>query len=94
MYSRGGVFISNKFKDFCDESGIKGQYTIANTAQQNGVPKMQNRSVQQMDKVMMHEINIPKTYWEEAIHTTINILRKEHLRPNIYKAPYKLWHGK
>ena len=34
---RGGEFSSRHFKDFCDEQGIRREYTISGTPQQNGV---------------------------------------------------------
>lgn len=46
-----------------------------------------------MDRAMIQEINIPQTYWVEAIHTIIHILHKENLRPSYDKTPYELWHG-
>ena len=42
----------------------------------------------------MQESNISQTYWAEAVHTTVHILNKAHLRPNCDKTPYELWHGK
>jgi transposase InsO family protein len=59
---RGGEFSSWNFKEFCDKHGIKREYTIPRTPQQNGVVKRQNRSVQQMERSMMNERNIPQTY--------------------------------
>lgn len=50
---RGGEFWSNDFKEFCDNHGIKREYTIPGTPQQNGVVERQNRSVQQMSRSMM-----------------------------------------
>ena len=43
---------------------------------------------------MMQESIIPQTFWVEAVHTTVHILNKAHLRPNSDKTPYELWHGK
>jgi transposase InsO family protein len=45
---RGGEFISWNFRELCDKHGIKREYTIPRTPQQNGVVERQNRSVQQM----------------------------------------------
>jgi transposase InsO family protein len=42
---RGGEFSSRQFKDFCDEHGIRKEYTIAGMPQQNGVVERQNRTV-------------------------------------------------
>jgi transposase InsO family protein len=43
---KGGEFSSWNFKEFCDKHGIKREYTIPRTPQQNGVVERQNRSVQ------------------------------------------------
>ena len=43
---------------------------------------------------MMNERNIYQTYWVEAIHTTVHILNKAHLRPNSDKTPFELWFGR
>jgi transposase InsO family protein len=91
---RGGEFMSSDFKEFCDKHGIKREYTIPGTPQQNGVVERQNRTVQQMARSMMNEKNIGQTYWVEAIHTTVHILNKSHLRPHSDKTPYELWYGR
>jgi transposase InsO family protein len=57
-YDRGGEFSSSHFKEFCDKHGIKRQYIIPRTPQQNGVVERQNRSVQKMARSMMNERNI------------------------------------
>jgi hypothetical protein len=91
---RGGEFSSWNFKEFCDKHGIKREYTIPRTPQQNGVVERQNRSVQKMARSMMNERNMPQTYWVEAIHTIVHILNKAHLRPHSDKTPYELWFGR
>jgi transposase InsO family protein len=91
---RGGEFSSCNFKELCDKHGIKREYTIPRTPHQNGVVERQNRSIQQMERSMMNERNIPQTYWVEAIHTVVHILNKSHLRPHSDKTPYKLWFGR
>jgi transposase InsO family protein len=68
---RGGKFMSSNFKEVCDKHGIKREYTILGTPQQNGVVERKNRTVQQMDRSMMNEKNIGQTYWVEAIHIAV-----------------------
>ena len=46
LSDRGGEFMSRDFKELCDRHGIKREYTILGTPQQNGVVEHQNRSVQ------------------------------------------------
>jgi hypothetical protein len=86
--------MSSDFKELCDKHGIKREYTIPGTPQQNGVVERQNRIVKQMARSMMNEKNIGKTYWVEAIHTGFHILNKSHLRPHSDKTPYELWYGR
>jgi transposase InsO family protein len=38
---RGGEFMSSDFKEFCDKHGIRREYTIPGTPQQNGVVERQ-----------------------------------------------------
>jgi transposase InsO family protein len=38
-FDRGGEFNLGNFKEFCDKHGIKREYTIPRTPQQNGVVK-------------------------------------------------------
>ena len=45
-YDRGGEFSSRQFKEFCDEHGIRKEYTMAGTPRQNGVVERQNRTIQ------------------------------------------------
>jgi hypothetical protein len=91
---RGGEFLSRDFKEFYDRHGIKREYTIPSTPQQNRVVERQNRSVQQMARVMMSERDISQTFWVEVFHIAIHILNKAHLRPNNDKTPYELWFGR
>jgi transposase InsO family protein len=86
--------MSSDFKELCDKHGIKREYTIPRTPQQNGVVERQNRTVQQMARSMMNEKNIGQTYWVEAIHIAIHVLNKAHLRPQSDKTPYELWYGR
>jgi hypothetical protein len=86
--------MSSYFKELCDKRGIKREYTIAGTPQQNGVVERKNRIVQQMVRSMMNEKNIGQTYWVEVIHTTVHVLSKSHLIPHSHKTPYELWYGR
>jgi transposase InsO family protein len=43
---KGGEFMSRYFRELCDRHGIKREYTITGSPQQNGVVERQNTSVQ------------------------------------------------
>ena len=52
---RVGEFTSNEFFDFCEEHGIRREFSTARTPQQNGVVERMNRTIQQMARAMLDE---------------------------------------
>ena len=90
---QGGEYISYEFFDLCEHHGIKRQFSVVGTPQQNGVAERMNRTVQQMAYAMFDESGTPDTFWGEAAHTAINILNKAHVHMNNDKTPYELWYG-
>jgi hypothetical protein len=86
--------MSSDFKELCDKHGIKREYTIQGTPQQNGVVERQNRTIQQIARSMTNDKNIGQTFWVEEIHTIVHVLNKSHLRPHSDKTPYELWYGR
>jgi len=57
---RGGDFTSNEFFDFCEEHGIRREFSIARTPQQNGVVERMNRTVQQWIVLCLMSLEIPQ----------------------------------
>jgi hypothetical protein len=51
----GGDFTSNEFEKFCEMHGIKRQFLVARTPQQNGVAERKNRTVQEMARTMLND---------------------------------------
>jgi hypothetical protein len=49
----GGEFTSKEFMDYCNNHGIKRQFSVARTPQQNGVVERKNRTVQEMARTMI-----------------------------------------
>ena len=47
-YDSGGEFTSKEFIDYCSNHGIKRQFYVARTPQQNGVVERKNKIVQEM----------------------------------------------
>ena len=59
---RGGEFTSDEFFDFCEQHGIKRQFSTARTPQQNDVVERMNRTVQQMARAILDESGTPATF--------------------------------
>ena len=50
---RGREYLSNQFKELCNEKGIERQLTIPYTPQQNGVAERRNRTLLEIVRSMM-----------------------------------------
>jgi hypothetical protein len=90
----GGEFTSKEFMDYCSNHGIKRQFSVARTPQQNGVLKRKNITVQEMAQTMIMDSKLTDIFWTQAVHTTVHIQNILMLRNNTDKTPYELWKGR
>jgi transposase InsO family protein len=59
----GGEFTSKEFMDYCSSHGIKRQFSVARTPQQNGVVERKNRTVQKMARTMLMDSKLTDIFW-------------------------------
>jgi transposase InsO family protein len=90
----GGEFILKEFMDYCNNHGIKRQFFIARTPQQNGVVERKKRTVQEMTRTMIMDSKLTDIFWKLAVHTIVHIQNRIMLRNNTDKTPYELWKGR
>ena len=69
----GKEFKNAKFDAFCNEHGIKKEFSAPKTPQQNGVVERKNRVIQEMARVMLLNKNIPQKFWAKAVNTLFHI---------------------
>jgi transposase InsO family protein len=81
-------------KYFCEERGIKRQFSTARKPQQNGVVERKNKSVQEMSRTMLNDSKLSDIFWGKAVHTYFHILNKGLIRRNSDNTPYELWKGR
>ncbi|GJW65064.1 putative ribonuclease H-like domain-containing protein [Tanacetum coccineum] len=55
--------------DFCRENGIKREYSVAMTPQQNGMAERTNRTLIEATRTMLADFRLPTTFWAEAVKT-------------------------
>ena len=90
----GGEFTSKEFNLYCEEHGIKRQFSTARTPQQNGVAERKNRIVMEMARTMLNDSQLSGKFWGQAIHTSVHILNRGLLRNDTDETPYEMWIGK
>jgi transposase InsO family protein len=89
-FDNGGEFISKEFMDYCSGHGIKMQFSVARTLQQNEVVERKNMTVQEMTRTMLMDSKLTYIFWTQTMHTTVHIQNKVMLRNNTNKTPYEL----
>ncbi|GJV61350.1 putative ribonuclease H-like domain-containing protein [Tanacetum coccineum] len=68
--SDNGTEFKNKvMDDFYREKGIKREYSVARTPQQNGVAERRNRTLIEAARTMLADSKLPTTFWAEAVST-------------------------
>ncbi|GJY15457.1 putative ribonuclease H-like domain-containing protein [Tanacetum coccineum] len=90
--SDNGTEFKNKvMDDFCREKGIKREYSIAKTPQQNGVAKRRNRTLIEAFRTMLTDFKLPTTFWEEAVSTACYVQNRVLVVKPQNKTPYELF---
>jgi transposase InsO family protein len=92
--NNGGEFTSNEFMDYCSGHGIKMQFFVSKTPQQNGVVERKNRTIQEMARTMLMDSKLIDIFWTQVVHTRFHIQNRVMLRNNTDKTPYELWKGR
>ncbi|GJX90538.1 putative ribonuclease H-like domain-containing protein [Tanacetum coccineum] len=54
---------------FCERKGIKREFSVARTPQQNRVAERKNRTLIEAARTMLADSKIPTTFWAEAVNT-------------------------
>ncbi|GJW96371.1 putative ribonuclease H-like domain-containing protein [Tanacetum coccineum] len=75
------------------EKGIKREYSVARTPQQNGVAKRRNRTLIEAARTMLADYKLPTTFWAEAVSTACYIQNRVLVVKPHNKTPYELFRG-
>ncbi|KAE8710792.1 hypothetical protein F3Y22_tig00110319pilonHSYRG00355 [Hibiscus syriacus] len=90
----GEEYTSKEFNDFCRKKGIKRQFTVANTPQQNGVAERMNKTLLERTRSMLRNAGLEKSFWAEAVNTACYLVNRAPSTAIDLKTPMKIWTGK
>ncbi|GJZ79991.1 putative ribonuclease H-like domain-containing protein [Tanacetum coccineum] len=79
--------------EFCREKGIKREYSVARTPQQNGVAERKNRTLIKAARTMLADSKLPTTFWAEAVSTACYVQNRVLIVKPHSKTPYELFRG-
>ncbi|GJS76463.1 putative ribonuclease H-like domain-containing protein [Tanacetum coccineum] len=64
----GTEFKNNDMNQLCGMKGIKREFSVARTPQQNGVVERKNRTLIEAARTMLADSLLPTTFWAEAVN--------------------------
>ncbi|GJW52011.1 ribonuclease H-like domain-containing protein [Tanacetum coccineum] len=81
---------SREMKEFCILKGIKREFSVAKTPQQNRVAERKNRTLIEAARTMLADSLLPTVFWAEAVNTACYVLNKVLVTKPHNKTPYEL----
>ncbi|GKF70252.1 putative ribonuclease H-like domain-containing protein, partial [Tanacetum coccineum] len=54
---------------FCEMKGIKREFSVARTPQQNDIAERKNKTLIEAARTMLVDSKFPTTFWAEAVNT-------------------------
>ncbi|GJT28830.1 ribonuclease H-like domain-containing protein [Tanacetum coccineum] len=87
-------FKNRVMSEFCKEKGIKKEFSVARTPQQNGVAERRNRTLIEVARTMLADSKLPTTFWAEAVNTDCYVQNRVLVVKPHNKTPYELLRGR
>ncbi|GKE81288.1 ribonuclease H-like domain-containing protein, partial [Tanacetum coccineum] len=76
------------------EKGIKREFSVARTLQQNGVAERRNRTLIEASRTMLIESMLPTTFWAKVVNTACYVLNRVLVIKPHTKTTYELIYGR
>ncbi|GJW32165.1 putative ribonuclease H-like domain-containing protein [Tanacetum coccineum] len=86
----GTEFKNSEMNQFCQMKGIKREFSVARTSQQNGVAERKNRTLIELVRTMLADSLLPTTFWAETINTACYVQSRVLATKPHNKTPYEL----
>ena len=85
--NNGLELIKNEFQ------GILRHKTMSYTPQHTGLAKRMNKAILERVRCMLVSAKLPKSFWGEAVNTTVYLINKCPSAALNYKVPEEMWNG-
>ncbi|GJS75021.1 ribonuclease H-like domain-containing protein [Tanacetum coccineum] len=86
-------FKNRVMNQFCEMKGIKMEFSVARTPQQNEVDERKNRTLIEATRTMLADSKLP-TFWAEADNTACYVQNRVLVIKPHNKTPYELFLGR
>jgi transposase InsO family protein len=86
----GTEFKNTGVEEFLSEKGIKHEFSVTYTPQQNGVVERKNQTLIEVTRTMLDEYKTPGNFWAEVINTACHAINCLYLHKIYKKTTYEL----
>ncbi|GJU04250.1 putative ribonuclease H-like domain-containing protein, partial [Tanacetum coccineum] len=87
-------FKNKEMNQFCEMKGIKREFSVVRTPQQNGVAERKNKTLIEAARTMLADSKLPTTFWAEAVNTACYVQNRVLVIKPHNKTPYELFLGR
>lgn len=89
-----GEFTSQAFAEYCEELGIRREFSVPYTPQQNGAVEPKNRTVVEMWRCLLKSNGLPTYFWVKAVSTSVYLINHLPMQAVSNKTPYEVSYGR
>nr|GEU86971.1 hypothetical protein [Tanacetum cinerariifolium] len=87
-------FQNHDLNHFCGIKGIKREFSVRKTPQQNGIAERKNKTLIEAARTMLPDSLLPILFLDEAVNTACYVQNRVLVTKPHHKTPYELLHGK
>nr|GFB51350.1 hypothetical protein [Tanacetum cinerariifolium] len=90
----GTEFKNSDLNQFCGLKGIKREFSVPRTPQQNGITKRKNRTLIEAARTLLADSLLFISFWAEAVNTACYVQNRVLVTKPHNKTPYELLHSR
>nr|GEZ18712.1 putative ribonuclease H-like domain-containing protein [Tanacetum cinerariifolium] len=90
----GTEFKNSDLNQFCELKGIKREFSVPRTPQQNSIAERKNQTLIEAARTMLADSLLPIPFWAEAVNTACYVQNRVLVTKPHNKTPYELFHGR
>nr|GEX79191.1 ribonuclease H-like domain-containing protein [Tanacetum cinerariifolium] len=94
LCDNGTEFKTSDLNHFCGLKGIKREFSIPRTPQQNGIAERKNRTLIEAVRTLLADSLLPIPFWVVAVNTACYVQNRVLVTKPHNKTPYELLHGR
>lgn len=93
LSDNGGEYKSKEKRQYCEQKGIKCEYTVPYNPQMNGKSERLNCTIYEKARSILDESNLPRYLWGHAVITATYLLNRSPFKAKLRDTCKNFWEG-